>query len=295
MAECLGMITVMQGGKFKKVLDGRQGFITPVSFHKVPCGKCANCLKSRRESWMFRIFHEIKNQEMPGYFLTFTYHPKYVRRVAGKLSLRFRDVQKFFKRLRKAGYYAKYICVGEYGGETFRPHYHLLLWTSAPVEVIEKQWFLGLIHWGQITIASAMYCLKYIIQPKPDRSVYHERLGRLVEVEKPRAQFSRGLGLSYLDGSVYEWHTSDYNDPVVYSYIDGKKVALPRYYRNKIFTSDQMFKNGQRQKWKSVKERRMAMRALLRKGIKGASTYIDRMRVEEANRFLAKMKFNQKL
>lgn len=46
------------------------------------------------------------------------------------------DIQKFFKRFRKLLSYAfpqtvvKYFCVGEYGSQTFRPHYHIALFAS---------------------------------------------------------------------------------------------------------------------------------------------------------------------
>lgn len=209
-----------------------------------------------------------------------------------EMTLRFRHVQLFIKKLRKAKFYVKYICVGEYGSKGRRPHYHLLLWTSCPVEGLQKYWsnkknmVRGEIHVGRISMQSAMYTLKYIIQPKQKE---------LNGLEKTRAQFSRGLGLSYLSSSVYDYHTFDYENPELVSMIEGKKVALPRYYKNKIFTKYQMRREAHAQKWRAIKSRRMEMRKLKRLGIANTLLYRQALRVETSRRLIEKQKVNQKL
>lgn len=276
--QCLSMITV-------RVLDGYQ---------KVPCGKCAFCLTNKRSQWMFRLYHEMRLQKHPGYFLTLTYDEKHVKRVAdGRLSLRFYDVQLFFKRLRKQKFYVKYICVGEYGGVTKRPHYHMLLWTDASADVIQSEWKsskdnspMGSIHFGMVTMQSAMYCLKYIIQPKVKDDE---------GIERTRAQFSKGIGLGYLTSEVYDYHTFDYEKPVLFSVIDGRKVALPRYYKQKIFTKAQMRKEAHKVKWQLIKESRKEMRKLIAQGIKNTKIYRQALRVEQARRIIETTKYNLSL
>lgn len=256
--------------------------------HKVPCGKCAFCLTNKRSSWMFRIHHEMRTQDRPGYFLTLTYDEKHVKRVGrGRLSLRFRDVQLFLKRVRKDKFYCKYVCVGEYGSETKRPHYHMLLWTDCPPERLESYWQQGSIHFGTITMQSAMYTLKYIIQPK--QKVDDDGM------EKTRAQFSKGLGLGYLSSAVYYYHTEDEENPVLTSRIDGRIVALPRYYRNKIFTRHQMRINGWKLSLKKHKEYRKMIRALRDQGIADAHAYVKSLRIEQARRIISSTKFSQTL
>lgn len=263
--------------------------------HIVPCGKCAYCLQNKRSSWIMRIGQEMKKQEYPGWFITLTYDEKHVRRVGplGRLSLRFRDVQLFFKRLRKLKYYVKYVAVGEYGGETGRPHYHVLLWTQATPKVIQEQWksskdnsVLGRVHFGRLNLRSAMYTMKYIIQPKPP-----EYEG----VERPRAQFSKGLGLGFLTTSMYNYLTDDYDNPVTTVKIDGNLVSLPRYYRNKIFTKYQMRKLQHKVKWDMIRKKRKYMRELLAQGVTNTKEYIKALRVERARRIIDKTKYNQKL
>lgn len=295
--QCLKMIRVYHKSKFVKVLNGKTGFIEPGGYNMVPCGKCAFCLTNKRSQWMFRVHHEMRTQLHPGYFLTLTYDEKHVRRVGpkGQLSLRFRDVQLFLKRIRKNKYYAKYICVGEYGSDTQRPHYHMLLWTDAPVSFLEENWKssidnsrMGAIHFGKLTVASAMYTLKYIIQPKVKTSDDDPR-------EKTRAQFSKGLGLSYLTTEMYEWHTFDYDAPEMFSVINGNKVALPRYYKNKIFTKFQMKKQQSKFYWESVRKHRKAMRHALKIGVKDTKTYFKKLRNDQALMILKKTKYNLSL
>lgn len=264
--------------------------------HVVPCSRCAFCLTNRRSQWMFRIHHEMRVQEVPGHFLTLTYDEKHVRRVSyvdpvsganvTRLSLRFRDVQLFLKCLRKAKYYAKYICVGEYGPLTSRPHYHIILWTDCPATKIESIWKRGAIHFGRVTMQSAMYCLKYIIQPKQ-----RDEFG----IEPTRAQFSKGLGLAYLDKAVYNYHTFDYDEPVMTSRIDGQLVALPRYYKNKIFTKFQMRREASRIKSKRLKDETIQYRDLRFQGITKIRPYLRALRIDEARRIMKSTKFNQKL
>lgn len=270
--ECIKLITIRD----------KKGMV-----HKVPCSKCAFCLVNKRSQWMFRIHHEMRTQQNRGYFITLTYDEKHVKRVGpeGRLSLRFRDVQLFIKKIRKQKFYVKYICVGEYGTNTKRPHYHLLIWTNCPPENLQKLWFNGTIHFGQLTMASAMYTLKYIIQPKQQED-------KDTGLEKTRAQFSKGLGLAYLNEAAYDYHTFDYDDPNFFSVIDGRKVGLPKYYKDKIFTKFQ--KNVMREKlwienfWKGRKE----YHDLRAKGIARPKTYLLNLRAVQAQRIIEKTKFN---
>lgn len=255
--------------------------------HTVPCGKCAFCLMNKRSQWMFRIFYEMKSQVQPGWFITLTYNEKYVKRVPAGLSLRFRDVQLFLKKLRKAKYYAKYICVGEYGAETKRPHYHLLLWTDCLPSALEQYWStnkganLGGIHIGHLSMSSAMYTLKYIINPKQQQ---------IDGLEKTRAQFSKGLGLAYLSTAMYNFLTADYELPSFSGMVDGRVVALPRYYRYKIFTKYQLKKEAGRLRDEQLKNETKQFKELRAKGVKKIRPYLQALRVCRAEQILKSTK-----
>lgn len=307
--ECVSPITMYS--KFRQLPEGSEKW-TP-AFRKrwydsqrsrkvtVPCGKCAFCLTNKRSGWMFRIGEEMRTQMHKGYFLTLTYNEKFIKRVGpeGRPSLRFRDIQLFLKRVRKAKYYAKYICVGEYGTRTERPHYHMLLWTDAPEYFLEANWCvvrkrgngvfekqqLGHIQFGKLEMASAMYTLKYIIQPK---HVWSEDDPR----EKTRAQFSKGLGLAYLDCSAYDYHTFAYDDPQLFVMVDGRRVALPLYYKRKIFTKHQLREQSWLNGLKRHKELRLEYRKIRDRGIKNPRKYLLGLALEQCSRIIANTKFN---
>lgn len=304
--QCLKMKAIKVPERRKLQLNRKNKNLLPTKggTHFVPCGECAFCLVNRRSGWMFRVYHEMRTQWHRGHFLTLTYDERHVKRLPGnRLSLRFRDVQLFLKRLRKARYYCKYICVGEYGPQTQRPHYHMLLWTDCPEHLLESNWKMGHIQFGKLTMASAMYTLKYIIQPKVrDQDVdipLDERR------ERTRAQFSKGLGLAYLDKAAYHYHTEDYENPILFSIVDGRKVALPRYYRNKIFTKYQLREVNELMREKAMTdtsdEIRRALKVLAYKKcniaerLKEARRYVQSLRVENARLILSTTKYNLKL
>lgn len=79
----------------------------------VPCGRCPSCVKRRVSQWSFRLMQEEKVSSS-AHFITLTYDTKHspITR-AGYMSLNKRDIQLFFKRLRKTNLERlKYYAVG---------------------------------------------------------------------------------------------------------------------------------------------------------------------------------------
>lgn len=150
----------------------------------VPCGRCPECAARRISAWSFRLMQESKNS-ISAHFITLTYDTKHVPITKnGFPEVRKTDVQKFFKRLRKAqqklgdGPPIKYYLAAEYGGKTKRPHYHAIIFNSS-VELFQPSWPLGHIHYGEVTGASIGYTLKYI--SKPSRVPMHKNDDRQPE------------------------------------------------------------------------------------------------------------------
>lgn len=203
----------------------------------VPCGKCPECCKRRTSGWSFRLIQEEKKSES-SYFLTLTYDTKHVPITQnGFMGLDKRHLQLFFKRLRKAheGYGnkpIKYYAVGEYGGETFRPHYHVILF-NADINKIQPAWAMGQIHYGEVNGASVGYTLKYISKPK--RIPLHRNDDRLPEF----SLMSKGLGANYITPAMCRWHTADLDNRMYCNIEGGKKIAMPRYYKDKIYNEQQ--------------------------------------------------------
>lgn len=108
----------------------------------IPCGKCIGCRLDYSRQWADRCMLELKNHK-ESWFCTFTYDSDHLPinyrvneetgEVTNAATLCKRDFQLFMKRLRK-NYAAKgkdnhlmYFCAGEYGDNTFRPHYHAIM------------------------------------------------------------------------------------------------------------------------------------------------------------------------
>lgn len=205
----------------------------------VPCGKCPECLKRRVSGWSFRLMQEEKHS-YSAYFVTLTYDTKYVPITQNRyMSLDKRDVQLFMKRLRKAvslkdkSFTLKYYICGEYGGKTTRPHYHAIIFNVPDIYDIERAWCKGQIHYGRVSAASVGYTLKYMDKPK--RIPAHRNDDRVREF----GLMSKGLGASYIKPSTLAYHGQKLLDRVCLTIDDGKKIAMPRYYKDKLYTEEQ--------------------------------------------------------
>lgn len=220
MAECISPIRIKND----------QGDLQPVQ-----CGKCPNCMARKISGWSFRLMQEFKVSET-SLFITLTYDTKFVPITErGFLTLTKRDVQLFFKRLRKNHYTnnmdgkaIKYYAVGEYGGKTNRPHYHIILF-NAHLELIQESWNRGEVHYGLVNEASVGYTLKYV--SKPSKIPINKNDDR----QKEFSLMSKGLGSSYLTKAMVLWHKKDMDNRMYCNIQDGKKIAMPRYYKDKIY------------------------------------------------------------
>jgi hypothetical protein len=198
----------------------------------VPCGKCPACLSRRTSVWTFRLKTHAKNANT-SYFITLTYDTRCVPISSrGFLTLDKRDVQLYFKRLRKLHGKnhepLKYYLAGEYGSKTYRPHYHIILF-NADIELIHKAWEKGEVHIGELTEASAAYTAKYINKGKI--IPMHKNDDRLPEF----SLMSKKLGLNYLSEKIINYHRADIERNFI-TLEDGKKISLPRYFREKIWS-----------------------------------------------------------
>lgn len=150
------------------------------------------------------------------------------------MNLHKRHCQLFMKRLRKLNKNAKikYYIAGEYGGRTLRPHYHMLLF-NANIETIQKAWHLGSVHYGEVTGASIGYTLKYM--SKPAKIPLHKNDDRTPEF----SLMSKGIGENYLTEKMVRYHKADLTNCYCKT-VDGHKIPMPRYYKNKIYDEQEI-------------------------------------------------------
>lgn len=200
----------------------------------VPCGKCPPCKKRRIDGWVFRMMQQEKVATF-AHFVTLTYDTTVVPiSPNGFMTLEKSDFQAFMKRLRKnTGIQGiKYYAVGEYGTKNNRPHYHAIIFDCPDKDAYNTAWGKGNVHVGDCTNDSVAYCMKYL--DKPHKKRIHARDDR--EFEFPL--MSKGIGKNYLTKEVIGYHKADITRLYV-TKAGGHKVALPRYYREKIYSEQE--------------------------------------------------------
>lgn len=225
-------------------------------YHTVPCSKCPKCLARRASAWSFRLMQEEKVSQS-AYFITLTYDTSYVPLTEKKfMQLRKRDLQLYFKRVRKShgpGVRLKYYAVGEYGGKFSRPHYHIILYNAkiqcmltkkdenalrihgldGKLELMSKHWIYGHTTFGQVNGASIGYSLKYISKGRTVPK--HANDDRLPEF----SLISKHLGINYLTKAMVHYYKADITERMYCTAPGGIKISMPRYYKDKIYTSEQ--------------------------------------------------------
>lgn len=199
-----------------KVFNPSTGETRPM-FLVVRCGKCILCRQRKLSQWCFRCLREANQSKMLPFFLTLTYNDKHLP----TFGLYKRDIQLFLKRLRRnverlldKPVNIRYFCCGEYGKNTHRAHYHMIIY-GLPAEIannaykrlkfIERNWSvptgeyakdgspivepLGFAYCLPLTRGGIQYVCKYML--KPQINTYDERFETFT---KNFTCCSRGLG-----------------------------------------------------------------------------------------------------
>lgn len=222
---------------------------------QLPCGQCIGCQSDRATKWALRCSHE-SSRFRNNTFLTLTYDDDHL---PPKGHLEPRDLQLFIKRLRKrAGADLKhatnsgrildtdhrsgirYFACGEYGTRNQRPHYHALLFNTAfpdkrkvgkdayEADILNELWPNGKHQFGEATPAGASYIAQYTLN-KQQKGVWRERPEPFL-----RMSLKPAIGAEWL---------KRYKRDLAYGYIveDGRKHAIPRYYKKLLLREDPEF------------------------------------------------------
>jgi hypothetical protein len=202
----------------------------------VRCGSCEACLKTNINGWSFRLLQEAK-RSFNAHFITLTYNPRYVPVTDGLPTLKKKDLQLFFKRLRKklpSSIKIKYFAVGEYGSKSYRPHYHAIVFNVPHSDYYADAWRLnddeiGNVHVGTDVINGAIpYTLKYM---------YKKGLVPAFEGDSRLPEFrimSKKLGDNWLTPQMIKWFAQNPKDRQYVIHPSGNKMAMPRFYREKL-------------------------------------------------------------
>lgn len=190
-----------------------------------PCGHCIMCRNQKAREWAVRCLHEADYWESST-FLTLTYRDE---SLPANQSLDKEELQKFFKRLRKQlskqNRKIKHFSCGEYGEDKGRPHYHSIVFgvnAETDREIIEEAWGHGLIDISIVCYETCQYVGGYMSKDDPWKD-YGKR-------EKPFRLVSNGFGLRHIENKA---NNQQYCENL-YMKARGVKMALPKYYKDKL-------------------------------------------------------------
>lgn len=226
----------------------------------IPCGVCILCRQEQARQWAVRIVHEAQSWKESS-FITLTYSDENLPKHG---SLRYQDLVRFWKRLRKQIGSIRYYAVGEYGDQTLRPHYHACLFGQAFTEgriitrekptrlwttpTLNEMWGLGNVQVGSLTFETARYTASYVLKKLTSKKQYvrvDEETGELVKLEQPRPFMSKNLGKAWWVN--YQAHTTAHD----YVVISAKKQKPPKAY-------DRWLGEMDKQKLDEIKKNRKA-------------------------------------
>lgn len=233
---------------------------------KLPCGQCIGCKLLRSVNWAIRCEHEMTLHD-DNCFITLTYDDKHL---PNDHSLNKPHFQNFLKRFRKdiSPKKIRYFMCGEYGDETWRPHYHAIIFGYDFPDKIRVQskdvmnpYFLSaqlssLWTKGNHMIANATfetaayvarYCTKKITGEKAEehyrRTImdFNEVTGELYEyleadLEPEYATMSRrpGIGKDWYEQFKMDCYPSNF------LVRNGSKLPIPRYYDKLLEREDEV-------------------------------------------------------
>lgn len=208
----------------------------------VGCGKCIECRKQKGNEWKVRLNEEIR-ADGRGRFVTLSFTDKSLAELDEALEwevggymrenlIATLAIRRFLERWRKKyGKSVKHWLVTELGQEqTERVHLHGIIWTDESDEVIRDRWGYGNIWIGQwVNEITVNYIVKYVSKVDEKHSEF-----------KSKVLSSKGIGKGYMDRG--DWKKNRYEKGATREYYKtrtGTKLALPIYYRNKIYNEEE--------------------------------------------------------
>lgn len=206
----------------------------------LPCGRCLGCRLDYSRQWAMRGVCELQMNSR-SCFATLTYAPEHL---PPDRSLQKEHYQKFFKRLRKAGFKFTYMIAGEYGEKLGRPHYHVIFFgedfkknsTMAPVKQtklmplycspdLSKKWGMGHVVVGDVSFQSIQYVAGYIT-----KKINGEKAAEHYQGKKPefmKVSLKQPIGASWFDKYMSDVYPRD-----VFIY-KGKEMRPPKYFQKR--------------------------------------------------------------
>ena len=209
------------------------------------CGKCMECKKQKAREWSVRLQEEIRHDNK-GKFVTLTFSDesiveltKEIKGLSGydldneiaTLATR-RFLERWRKKYKKS---VKHWLVTELGGNgTENIHLHGVIWTNEDAKTINKIWKYGFTwvgdknNGGYVNEKTINYIVKYINKADNKHKEYNSKV-----------LTSAGIGRGYIDREDAQKNKYQEKTKETYTTKQGIKLALPIYYRNKIYSEEE--------------------------------------------------------
>ena len=250
-----------------------------------PCGQCMPCRINRRRAWVTRLILENMMHDK-AVFITLTYSDEHLPE---KGSLSSRDLQLFFKRLRKRIAPAKirYFACGEYGERFKRPHYHAIIFGLENCHItwqfVHECWNKGIIDVGSVTKDSISYVAGYVSKKIGSEDRERIKSGEISR-EFCRMSLKPAIGASALDEFAKYALVQGGFDVIQTLKIGDKVLPVPKYIRRKLrsrFFSDEYI---EKLKEAGIQNARDELKALIRKhlGLEASMDYFTDFGSERA-------------
>jgi hypothetical protein len=217
-----------------------------VKWVSVGCGKCMECRKQKANGWKIRLQEDLRVNKN-AMFITMTYSDeelvkleKEVKELEGydvdnevaRISVR-RFTENWRKEYKKT---IRHWLVTEIGGNnTERLHIHGIVWTDKKFEDIQRKWKYGNVILGNgkgkhyVNDETVGYIVKYISKVDEKHKEYMSKMF-----------VSKGIGKEYVnreDSKRNKYKKGETKE--TYITQTGQELALPIYYRNKIYTDEE--------------------------------------------------------
>ena len=230
----------------KYTMNAKNGGVVPAILDKrvltvpVGCSKCIECMKQKSREWQVRLMEDVRHNKN-GKFVTLTYSNESIKKISKEIKglkgydldneIAKKSVRWFLERWRKK--YKKSIrhwLVTELGHQgTENIHIHGIMWTDESLDEIEKIWQYGYIWKGKenyVSEKTVNYLVKYV-----------NKIDKVHTEYKPKILTSAGIGGGYIDRGESrnnQYKGEDTNE--TYRTRTGHKIAMPTYWRNKIYS-----------------------------------------------------------
>lgn len=251
----------------------------------IPCKNCIGCRLDYSKEWANRGYLEAKTH-INNWFITLTYSDDNIEildEMETKDGVTYwndgnwtgtlvpSDLKKFLKKFRRhMEYYhclknIRYMACGEYGGETKRPHYHLIIFNCAlPPDsfynariinketywqntIIEKCWKQGISNISEATWNNIAYTARYITKKINGKNSEDEYASEGHIKEFFRVSLKPAIGKEYYDKHKEEIYKRD--EIIIRNKQGTISIKPPKYY-------DKLYEKENPKHYEEIKKRR---------------------------------------